>query len=69
MPKVIIDISSSEGNAFNLMTYARRWSKDLDKDGNAILQEMQSGDYANLIRVFEREFGDYCKLINKPEYL
>ena len=28
--------------------------------------EMMSGDYNNLIRIFEENFGDYVELVNKP---
>jgi len=27
---------------------------------------MMSGDYENLVRVFEENFGDYVELVNKP---
>ena len=32
------------------------------KDSKAIIEEMMSGDYDNLIEVFEREFGDFVIL-------
>ena len=28
--------------------------------------EMMSGDYENLVRIFEKNFGDYVELVNKP---
>ena len=33
---------------------------------SAMRTEMMSGDYENLIRVFENNFGDYVELVNKP---
>jgi hypothetical protein len=44
------------------MGYAMRFAKQLGKDGKAITNEMMSGDYDNLIEVFEREFGDFVIL-------
>lgn len=61
-----IDLDGPDGNAFVLMAIAHRWSRQLDKDGDAILLDMQSGDYEHVIEVFEREFGHLCRLKNKP---
>ena len=33
---------------------------------NAMRAEMMSGDYDNLIRIFEENFGDYVELVGKP---
>jgi hypothetical protein len=36
------------------------------KDGNAfkpILKEMMSGNYENLLNVFEKHFGDYVEIV------
>lgn len=63
----IIDLTGPEGNAFCLLAMARRWGKELGKDTSRIHKEMTSGDYTNLVRVFEREFGDYCTLIGNDE--
>jgi hypothetical protein len=35
----------------------------LQKDPKPILKEMMSGDYENLLKVFDREFGDFVDLI------
>jgi hypothetical protein len=58
----IIDLTGSEGNAFVLMGYARKWAKDLGLDGNAIVAEMMSSDYENLVNVFDGYFGDFVIL-------
>jgi hypothetical protein len=63
----IIDLTGPEGNAFVLLGYANRWGKELGKDTARIHKEMTSGDYHNLVRVFEREFGDHCTLIGSDE--
>ena len=60
-----IDLTGPEGNAFVLLGYAKRYAKQLGKNGveaEAIINEMTSGDYDNLLDVFDREFGDYVTL-------
>lgn len=57
-----IDLTGPQGNVYYLMGQARRWAKDLGKDPDVIITEMQSGDYENAVQVFEREFGDYVTL-------
>ena len=62
---LIIDLTGPEGNAFVLMGYAKRYAKQLGMSGaNAerIVYEMQSGDYENLINVFDKHFGDFIIL-------
>ncbi len=60
--KPVIDISGPMGNAFCLLGLASRYAKDLNKDAKKIKEEMTSGDYENLLFVFEREFGDYVTI-------
>lgn len=60
--KIIIDLTSPEGNAYSMMLQAKSLCKQLGIDHKPILKEMKSGDYENLINVFEREFGDYVDL-------
>jgi hypothetical protein len=57
-----IDLRGPEGNAFALLGYAKSLAKQLEKNSKKILEEMMSGDYENLVNVFEREFGDYVTL-------
>lgn len=54
-----IDLTGPDGNAFVLLGMARRWARELDLDGDAIIKEMKSGDYENLVRVIDRYFGEY----------
>ena len=63
--KVEIDLSGQNGNVFVLMSTAKSWAKKAGKDGDAIVNEMMSGDYDNAVEVFDREFGDIC-VIYKP---
>lgn len=56
---IVIDLTGPDGNAFVLMGLASRWAKQLGRDPKPILQDMCSGDYAHLLEVLEREFGEY----------
>ena len=58
----IIDLTGPEGNAFFLMGRADRFARDLGLDGDMIIAEMRSGNYENLVQVFDRYFGDYVIL-------
>jgi len=60
--EITIDLTGPDGNAFVLMGYAKKFAKELHKDADAIIQEMMSGDYENLIEVFDREFGNFVTL-------
>ncbi len=60
--KRTIDLTGPEGNAYCLMGYAKQFAKQLDKDSDAIIEEMMSGDYENLVAVFDREFGSFVTL-------
>ena len=57
-----IDLTGPEGNVFVLMGQALSLAKQLDRDGDAIVAEMKSGDYENAVAVFDREFGEYVTL-------
>ena len=67
---VTIDISGSDGNAFVLIGYARKFAKQLDLDFKPIKDEMMSGDYDNLLRVFNKNFGNVVDLVgyNEDDY-
>lgn len=60
--KVEIDLTGPDGNAFALLGYASRWSKQFGLDDNQISKEMRSGDYDNLVNTLEKYFGDYIIL-------
>ena len=63
--KQTIDLSGPQGNAYFLLGSANRFGKQLNYSKeriDAILKDMKSGDYDNLIKVFDREFGDYVDL-------
>ena len=57
-----IDLTGSEGNAFVLLGYASRLSKQLGLDHQKVQSEMTSGDYENLVDTFDKYFGEYVTL-------
>lgn len=58
-----INLSGSDGNAFALMGHATKLAKITGDDGEAILKEMQAGDYDNLVQVFEKYFSDIVTIV------
>lgn len=60
--EIVIDLTGPDGNAYALMAYATRFAKQLDLDEKVIIKEMTSGDYENLIQVFDRYFGSFVVL-------
>lgn len=60
--KQIIDLTGPQGNAFFLLGTAAKLAKEFGKDGEEIMARMKSGDYDNLVEVFDEEFGDYVDL-------
>lgn len=60
--KIEIDLTGPLGNAFCLLGVAETLCKQLGKDYDDISTRMKSGDYENLLAVFEEEFGDYVDL-------
>lgn len=60
--EMVIDLTGPDGNAFVLLGYASRLGKQLGLDVPTILEEMTSGDYENLISVFDGYFGNFVIL-------
>ena len=60
--KPVIDLTGPEGNAFCLMGYASSYAKQLNLNSKEIIDQMKSGDYENLLQVFEKYFGEYVIL-------
>ena len=65
----VIDLQGPQGNAFALMAYADDFLRQMGRrhEFNAMRTEMMSGDYDNLIRIFEENFGEYVTLVGKPD--
>jgi hypothetical protein len=58
----IIDLTGPAGNAFSLMGVAQDFARQLGWNAEEIITEMKSGDYENLVEVFDSYFGDYVVL-------
>jgi len=58
----IIDLTGPEGNAFCLMGYAKKFARQLELDGDSIIDEMKAGDYEHLVSTFDKHFGEYVIL-------
>lgn len=59
---IIIDLTGPQGNAFYLMGTAKKLANQLGLDSNKILTQMKSGDYENLLQVFDKNFGSFVTL-------
>ena len=59
---IVIDLTGPDGNAFVLLGKATNLAKQLNFDEKKITDEMMSGDYEELLEVFDRYFGDYVIL-------
>lgn len=57
--KIEIDLTGPEGNAFMLISMAGKWAEQLGLDEDEVQAEMMLGDYAHLLSVIEKYFGDY----------
>ena len=57
-----IDLTGPDGNAFVLLGKAKNFAKQLELDGDKIVDEMTSGDYDNLLEVFDKYFGSFVTL-------
>ena len=57
-----IDLTGPDGNAFALLGQAKRYARQLDMDFDLIQKEMTSGDYENLLKVFDKYFGGFVTL-------
>ena len=59
---IIIDLTGPDGNAYALMAYAKRFAIQLGYDHKMIIGKMTSGDYENLLDVFDSYFGKFVIL-------
>jgi len=60
-----IDISGPQGNAFSIMSIAECMGRQLNRPEDEIRKindQMMSGDYTNVLRVFNREYGSVVDL-------
>jgi hypothetical protein len=59
---ITIDLTGPQGNAYYLLGTAKNLAKQLDLNGLVIMEDMQSGDYENLVKVFDNHFGNIVTL-------
>ena len=60
---ILIDLTGPDGNVFVLMGRAMQYARQLDLDGDKIINEMQSSDYENAVQVFDKYFGSFVTLL------
>lgn len=63
--KIHIDLNGTDGNAFMLLGLAKRLSGQLGhnkEQSDEIIGQMKSGDYKNLIKVLDDNFGEFVIL-------
>lgn len=63
--KITIDLTGPEGNTFVLIGYANNYAKQLGYTKDEIkdmVNKMLSGDYENVIKVFDEHFGSFVDL-------
>ena len=63
--RIVIDLTGPDGNAYVLLGIARRFYREMGRSTeeiNQLIADMTSGNYENLIQVFDREFGDFVIL-------
>ena len=59
---ITIDLMGPQGNAFFLLGTASNLAKQLGLNSDEICEEMKSGDYENLVEVFDNYFGSIVTL-------
>ena len=64
-----INLDGPQGNANVLMGIAMNLANQVGLDGDKIIMEMRSGDYINLVKIFDKYFGKYVILETKNEEL
>ena len=64
-----INLDGPQGNANVLMATAINLANQVGLDGDKIIMEMRSGDYINLVKIFDKYFGKYVILETTNEEL
>ena len=57
-----IDLTGPDGNAYAILGLAKRLCKEFDIPFKPLMEKMTSGDYENLIKVFDDKFGSIVTL-------
>ena len=64
-----INLDGPQGNANVLISTAMNLANQIGLDGDKIIMEMRSGDYINLVKIFDKYFGKYVILETTNEEL
>ena len=59
---IVIDLIGPDGNAFVLLGKAKGFAKQLELDGDKIVDEMTQSDYEHLVETFDKYFGEFVIL-------
>lgn len=57
-----IDLTGPEGNVFVLIGIGNRYCKQIGLDSEIFTNRMMSGDYENVVSVFDEYFGSFITL-------
>ena len=57
-----IDLTGPDGNAYAILALAKRLCKEFDIPFKPLMDKMTSGDYENLIKVFDDKFGSFVTM-------
>ena len=60
--KIQVDLSGPQGNAFYLLGLAKSLCDAMGLDHSEVSKEMKSGDYENLLSVFDSYFTEVVDL-------
>ena len=64
----VIDLDGSQGNSFYLIGFVHKAIKD-DVIRESVIKQMQSGDYINLIKTFDKYLGHAVTLETENQKL
>ena len=57
-----IDLTGPDGNAYVILGLAKRLCREFDIPFKPLMEKMTSGDYENLIKVFDDKFGSFVTM-------
>ena len=57
-----IDLTGPDGNAYAILGLAKRLCKEFDIPFKPLMEKMTSGDYENLIKIFDDKFGSFVTM-------
>jgi hypothetical protein len=63
--KIVIDLDGPQGNAFALLGLAQNFGRQMrlpKEELSNIIKEMQSSNYSNLVKTFDRYFGSLVRI-------